>query len=688
LLVDVELPSSLPFRFLWPVTVPRTLSEMSDDNKSPEDDPVPSGQGDLGQTESFERPEMHTECISSDHQFSLGPTLGNEEIFGDYRIVEHIGAGGMGIVYKAINVPLNRAVALKVLPSTWRGGKPAYRERFAREARAAAKIEHPNVVRVLRAGQIGEDCFIESEYVEGRNLREVITQRGRLDPDHAVGVLRDVAAGLAAVHAHGLVHRDVKPANILTDADGRAKIADFGLVRDQEDDSSLTLPGGVLGSPQYMSPEQCAGKPVDLRSDIYSLGITFYHMLTGKPPFCATTPLAILRQHIDQDIPSASTIVQDLPVWVCGLLERMLAKAPEERYQSCEELINALPNEETDLALPLPTLGQRVKPEATPKKPTVLLAVLPVVLLLVAAMAVAHRYRPKKATALQTADAPPAVVKPRTTDPSANLPPVAPPPTTALPPEMVLIPAGSFTIGEANDKVCGPPHTVYLAAFYIDRQEVSNAAYKRFVDATGHPPPKHWMGNWVATDKADHPVVNVSWHDANAYALWAGKRLPTEAEWERAAAGKDGLPYPWGGPPAVGKANTAEILGEDFSDWDEWLGWWTKWRSSAEGRQAIANGGNTTRCRSFPEDCSPDGCFDVIGNVYEWTDSWLKPYAETEYDHPNFGKTHRVVRGGSWFLNMQSGRAQHRSNHLPTDASSCIGFRCAKSIPPEEPGQE
>lgn len=257
---------------------------------------------------------------------------------------------------------------------------------------------------------------------------------------------------------------------------------------------------------------------------------------------------------------------------------------------------------------------------------------------------------------------------------------------------MVFIPAGDFLVGEPGNKVCGPAHNVHLDAFYIDAHEVSNAEYKRFVDATGHPPPKHWAGNWVATDKKDHPVVNVSWYDADAYARWAEKRLPTEAEWERAAAGKDGLPYPWGRHPVVGKANTAEILGGAFVDYDDWSAWYSEWRRSPEGLQSIANGGNTTRCGSFPEDCSPDSCFDVIGNVYEWTDSWFKPYADLEYPHPNFGETCRVVRGGSWFLNMETGRAQHRSNHLPTDVSPCIGFRCAKNAPAEmrkgETGEE
>ena len=350
------------------------MSDMSVRDNSQGNKSSPDAPDRLEQTDTFDRRDRNTECISVGHKFSTSPSIPPGEVLGDYKIIERIGAGGMGVVYKALNMPLDRTVALKILPWTLKGGDPIYRERFSREAKAAAKVRHPNVVIVFRTGRIGEHSFIESEFVEGQNLRILIEQEGRLPPDDAVLILRDAAEGLAAVHQNGLVHRDVKPGNILIDADGKAKIADFGLVRAEGDDSSLTVLGGVLGSPYYMSPEQCEGKTVDLRSDIYSLGVTFYHMLTGAPPFCAGTALAILRQHIDQEIPSASTIVTGLPDWACTILERMLAKKPEDRYENCQQLLNDLPVGEQNGPPPMPEPA--LQPEPARRNKTKLFAAL------------------------------------------------------------------------------------------------------------------------------------------------------------------------------------------------------------------------------------------------------------------------------------------------------------------------
>ncbi len=630
------------------------------------------------------------------------PPVATGDCFGDYRILEQIGVGGMGVVYKALNVPLDKTVALKVLPPTLGGGNPTHQERFAREARAAARVQHPNVVTVFRAGRIGAHCFIESEYVEGPDLNRMIGEQGRLEVDRAVRIVRDAAAGLAAAHDKGLVHRDVKPANILVGSDGNAKIVDFGLVRIGEEDSSLTATGSIFGSPHYMSPEQCAGLDSDLRGDIYSLGTTFYHMLTGVPPFSGFAPAAVLHLHIDEEITPGENMVEELPAWILGVLRRMLAKDPEERYQDCHELLRDLERSGRNTEEWAAVIAGRSKKKNAKRLAFWVIGGVAAVVILGMATGPLRRSRPPvraespamepsvSSGALPAPHPPPkrpTAGRNESTEGNPGLSSVALPAAAGVgqrsepdntPPGMIFIPAGSFAVGKAGDSVSGPVHIVPLKAFYIDEYETSNAEYERFVVVTGRPPPSHWVEGKVPEGLENHPVVNVSWYDAQAFARWAGKRLPTEAEWERAAAGPDGLPFPWGKRPVPGKANTVEELGLTFGNWEDWSEWYNIWKQTPEGMRVMAAGGRTSPRGAFPEDRSPDGCADMVGNVYEWTRSWFEPYPGSGYRHPRFGTTHRVVRGGAWFIGVSLGEAQHRSNHAPEDASAYMGFRCAK----------
>ena len=226
---------------------------------------------------------------------------------GRYRLVRHLARGGMAEVYVAEDQLLNRTVAVKVLfPEL--AHDEAFVERFRREARAAASLNHHNIVSVYDFGEDEGSWFIVMEYVEGRNLRDIIRSEGQLDPPRAAALGAEVAAALAAAHAQGIIHRDVKPANVLIAADaGTVKVADFGIARAAGARQGLTMPGTVLGTATYLSPEQAQGAEVDFRTDVYSLGMVLYEMLAGKPPFTGDSPVAVAYQQLSQTAPPPST---------------------------------------------------------------------------------------------------------------------------------------------------------------------------------------------------------------------------------------------------------------------------------------------------------------------------------------------------------------------------------------------
>ena len=257
---------------------------------------------------------------------------------GRYDILESVGTGGFANVYRARDTQLGREVALKVLHPHM-AGDPEYLERFLREARLAASINDPNVVTVHEVGQEGNTHFIAMEYLP--SSLEGMALGDRLPVPVALVLTRQVALGLRAAHQRGVVHRDLKPANILLTPDGTPKVTDFGIARAAEL-SNMTASGLILGTPNYMSPEQAQGRPVDARSDIYSLGCVLYQMLTGALPFEATTPWEVIRQHIEATPRPVRQLYGDIPAEVEQLVNRCLAKNPNQRYQSAGELAQAL----------------------------------------------------------------------------------------------------------------------------------------------------------------------------------------------------------------------------------------------------------------------------------------------------------------------------------------------------------
>jgi serine/threonine protein kinase len=275
---------------------------------------------------------------------------------GHYEVLEVVGRGGMGVVVRAFDATLHRVVAVKVLAAPL-AVSPTARKRFAREARAAAAVSHDHVVTVHAVEEANGLPYLVMQYVAGVSLQDRLDRGGPLPPPEVARVGMQAAAGLAAAHAQGLIHRDVKPANILLESGGeRVKITDFGLAR-AADDSTITRSGVIAGTPMYMSPEQARGEPVDPRSDLFSLGSVLYALCTGRPPFRADSSPAVLKRICDDTPRDPREFVPSTPAWLVAVLTRLLAKDPARRYQSAAEVSAVLAGH----------LGQTQQPGAVPR---------------------------------------------------------------------------------------------------------------------------------------------------------------------------------------------------------------------------------------------------------------------------------------------------------------------------------
>ncbi len=265
-------------------------------------------------------------------------------ILGDYEIQESIGQGGMGVVYRARQLSLDRPVAIKILPSRHCADHD-YVNRFLREARAAANLNHPNIIHVFDAGVANDIYFLVMELMDGQNLGQIVRERGRLREYEALHIIQEAAKGLAFAHSNDIIHRDVKPENIMLTSHRAVKIGDLGLAKwkPKESDLALTADGASLGTPYYISPEQIrGGKDVDARSDIYSLGMTFDHLLRGEPAFVGSTPAEILAQHLSDEIPPIPLAGSDISEPILELLAGMTAKKREDRIQQMSDVTSAI----------------------------------------------------------------------------------------------------------------------------------------------------------------------------------------------------------------------------------------------------------------------------------------------------------------------------------------------------------
>lgn len=257
-----------------------------------------------------------------------------------YRLESKLGSGGMSTVYLARDETLERLVAVKVLHREV-SDRPDQIERFRREARAVAQLSHPNVVGVIDAGEDGGYPYIVFEYVEGETLKQRIGRLGRLPLDEAAAYAIETGRGLAAAHARSLVHRDVKPQNVLIDSEGRAKVTDFGIARSL-DTAGLTATGRVLGTTDYVSPEQAMGHAVDARSDIYSLGVVLYEMLIGDVPFHADTQVGVAMKHVQQALPDVQRKRPEISAALAAVVDASVAKDPDHRYPHMQAMLRDL----------------------------------------------------------------------------------------------------------------------------------------------------------------------------------------------------------------------------------------------------------------------------------------------------------------------------------------------------------
>ncbi len=634
---------------------------------------------------------------------------------GRYRLDSLIGVGGMGDVYRATHIHIDAEFAVKLLKPELVANQTAIK-RFRLEAKAAGRIHHPNAVRVTDFGVTSERIvYLVMELVQGESLRTLMRQEVQMDYLRTVNLVLQVCGAVDAAHRSGVIHRDLKPDNILIEIVNdveRVKVLDFGIakLKETKTDAFLTQAGTIIGTPQYMSPEQCQGKHLNPSSDIYSIGIILYEMLTGEVPFDADSTLQIVFDQLHAPPRPIRELCPRVPVALAQVVMRTLEKEPDQRQSSAIQLSDELrdaieaggegdslsitnplairplrssgartpikevpsleeegnapsslaekqlhslarersrQNDEADLIPTQVGLGWSASPDdkspiaqkpvhleretigSTPagKGRMPLIALAAIVLITLAGILIYVNQRPS-------------------TTVSEPQPPTAPE-------GMVYIPGGKFMMGRNDGSPDeGPEHEVEIKSFFLDAQEVTNQEYKKFVDAAGHPAPKHWKlnGSYVP-DEARFPVTHVTWNDATSYAKWANKRLPTEAEWEYSArGGVKGYLYPWGNQWQAGSANV-----------------------DRKGQAKPAP------VRSFEKDVSHFGIYDLGGNISEWVQDF---YAERYGAKPD--QRFRVYRGGNFLDAPEKSTNTYRWSDYPTDIPDDqilrVGFRCAKDV--------
>jgi eukaryotic-like serine/threonine-protein kinase len=310
-------------------------------------------------------------------------TVVGEVVADRYELEELVGTGGMSSVFKARDRLLERPVALKILHEHYIAD-PDYVERFRREARAVAQLAHPNIVTVIDRGEQDGRQFIVFEYVDGENLKQVVHREGAMPVRDAVDLGLQVARALGYAHHRGIVHRDVKPQNVILNEDGRAKVTDFGIARSLDVDG-VTQTGTVLGTSDYIAPEQAQGQPVDDRTDVYSLGVVLYELLTGEVPFRGEGFVAVAMQHVNEPPPNVLDRRGDVPPRLALAIERAMSKRPEDRQASMDELVDDLEasvreldgyGDESERTLVVPAAVRRGRPSRRRRRPPIFLMLL------------------------------------------------------------------------------------------------------------------------------------------------------------------------------------------------------------------------------------------------------------------------------------------------------------------------
>lgn len=494
-----------------------------------------------------------------------------ERIADRYVIKELIGAGGMGVVYRARDLLINEEVALKFLKPhlvTTKKGQ----QLFVQEAQLARRLRHENIVAVHDVSYTSAGIlYISMEFIEGLPLRTLLMRhrkaRRLIEVRLAVTVAAKVLAALEYAHRM-VVHRDIKPENVMLLAAERVKVLDFGLAKavtleEAAPDENKTKKKRVVGTLAYASPEQLRHQPIDFRADLYAVGLVLHELFTLRSPVDEPAEIPEVRNDVS---PALLTV-----------LKKALEKDREARWQSAKEFHEALSE------------------------------------------AFGKSYRPVQISGGSASR------------------------SEASTEGMVYLEGGSFMMGNNDAVEERPEFEAYAAPFYVDATPVTVAQYAAYLNATGKAPPKFW--NHPNFSGPEQPVVGVSWHEAAAYAAWAGKQLPTETQWEFAARGKDNRKYPWGdAEPDTTRSNYRDYL----------------------GMPSIVN--------MHEDGMTPDKVKDMAGNVYEWV---LDPFARYKAeDAANDSTPLRVVRGGGWHSPPSELRCTFRKGFFPETQSETIGFRC------------
>ncbi len=622
-----------------------------------------------------------------DLSFLLPPTrtdsLGR---IGHYEVLQILGRGGFGIVFRAFDDVLHRVVALKVLAPALAATSPA-RKRFLREARSFAQVRHENVVQIY-AIEERPLPYLVMEYIPGETLQQRLDRTGPLEESEIVRFGRQMAEGLAAAHATGLIHRDVTPGNVLIEAgpQERAKITDFGLAR-AADDASISQSGVVAGTPLYMAPEQARGEPLDYRADLFSLGSVLYTLATGRPPFRAAATFAVLKRVIEDAPRPVRDVIPEAPQWLADVIAKLHAKNPDDRFQSAGEVAAALadgaPSEGARPRRSRSALGRSGR-----RKWVVVAALLLSVFVLALAESTGLTHwlqRPRAASDSVKNGA------------EGDGPPNPNPPefTNTLGMKFNRIPLGRFRMGSPAEEVdrClnefaegstkfqalrkkhegkfeeerlpaeAPAHEVAIArSFYMGATEVTAGQFRRFVEEKGYSAgDEGWKVPGL--DEPDNcPVTYVSWYNAVDFCTWLsakeGKtyRLPTEAEWEYCCrAGKSGARYCFG----------------DDDDQLEHYAWYDK--NSTRGEGTLNRTNRVARLKS-----NAWGLYDMHGNAWEWCQDSYDPnyYKNSPMNDPSGGAgASRVLRGGSWYWAPEFCRSAFR-HYVPPDLRYYdVGFR-------------
>jgi serine/threonine-protein kinase len=543
---------------------------------------------------------------------------------GKYELLEFLG-GGMSHVYRARDTAIGRQVAIKILtPEACQD--PEAKARFLQEARMAGNIEHENIIRIHDYGEEQGRPFIVMEFLVGEDLRHAIRDHHTGDVSNRLRIALDIARALEYIHSQRIIHRDIKPDNVHIDASGKVKMMDFGIAK--AEGLHLTRTGFAVGTPYYMSPEQVRGEPATESMDIYAFGILLFELLTGQKPVEGDTLERLFFAILNEPLKPEPMVAAGAPAPIVDLVLRSTAKKPEGRPRSFTEVVAEIEKvtrkEAPQVAAPPP-----VSPVAG--RPAALIGAVIAVVLLAGATAVYFVTR--------GSTKPPAAIT--VTAPVKKEPPVVLETETG---QMVLVAAGAFLAGEDR-------HSETLPAFYIDRTEVPNSAYARFCQAKQRPLPPGF-----AADHPDYPVVGITFVDAQEFAKWAGKRLPTALEWEKAARGTDGRTYPWGNEADPGRANVAE-------------------------RQS-----GLLPVTTFSVGESPFRALNMTGNVWEFVDDLKTPSAQAVRSFaailkppPTATEPWYVIRGGSYRRPLTDGVVYEWTSIPARFAGPDIGFRCAKN---------